>query len=101
MELWQAVLWWLLGCAGRFAIPYLSAGFQAVGDANSWKAWPDWEWKLLTAFILASGVFGGSLLFENVRLALVAMSPETIVLAGYVGQSIGRDVIKAIPSRRS
>ena len=101
MDLWQAVLWWLAGCAGRFVLPYVIAGLQAVGEQNTWKAWPAWEWKLLTAFLLASGVFGGSLLFPAVRETLMSMSVESVILAGYVGQSIGRDIIKAIPSRRA
>jgi hypothetical protein len=100
MELWQVVLFWLAGCAGRFVIPYLITGLQLVGEANNWRAWPSWEWKLFTAFLLASGTFGGSLLFPAVRDTLMSMSIEAIILAGYVGQSIGRDLIKAIPQHR-
>jgi hypothetical protein len=100
MKLYQAVLLWWAGCAGRFILPYVTAGLQVVGETNDWKQWPAWEWKLLTAFILASGAFAASLLFPAVRDTLVSMSVEAIVLAGYVGQSIGRDIIKAIPSRQ-
>jgi len=106
MELYQAVLLWLVGCAGRFILPYVAAGLQAVGKlpagakwADVVKAWPDWEWKLLTAFILASGVFGGSLLFPPVRATLVSMSVEALILTGYVGQDLGRQAIKAIAPR--
>lgn len=101
MELWQAILLWLAGCAGRFVIPYVSAGFMAVGEANDWKAWPAWEWKLLTAFILASGAFLATLLSPAMRELLITMAPETIILAGYVGQDLGRQVIKAIPKKPS
>ena len=101
MELYQAVLLWLAGCAGRFVLPYLAAGFMAVGEANSWAAWPKWEWKLLTAFILAAGVFGGSLLFPAARATLQSMSVEAIILAGYVGQDLGRQAVKAFPARHA
>lgn len=99
MQLYQAVLLWLAGCAGRFVLPYLFAGLQAVGEANSWKAWPAWEWRLFTAFLLASGAFGGSLIIPAVRQTLVTMTPDAIILAGYVGQDLGRRIIKALPVR--
>jgi len=108
VELYLAVLLWLAGCAGRFILPYLASGLQAVGNlppgatwADVLAAWPAWEWKLLTAFLLASGVFGGSLLFPAVRETLQSMSIEAIILAGYVGQDLGRQVVKAIPARQA
>ena len=101
MELWQAVLWWLAGCAGRFVLPYVLAGLQAVGEQNTWKAWPAWEWKLLTAFLIAAGFFGISLIVPATRTTLVSMSMEAIIMAGYIGLDLSNRSVKAASSRRA
>jgi len=94
MTIWAVVGLWLLGCALRFFVPYILEGFRLVAQENTWKAWPAWEWKLLTAFLTASMVFGLSLIPEAIRDVWMAMSAEAIILAAYVGEDVTRRAVK-------
>lgn len=95
-----------LGVVLRYIIPYLIAGFTAVGDSESsgwdaWKEWPKWEWRYMTSSILAMMAYGVTFLVNPATfLTLAAMAPLAIVLAGYAGTDISDKIVKPFQAFR-
>ena len=100
MELWLIVVYFLIGCAIRFILPYVLLGLEAVAEQNRLSAWPAWEWRYLTAIIVAVLLFGLSLLVPATLDLWRAMAPVTIILAAYAGQDASRGIVKVITHKR-
>jgi len=77
------------GCAMRFLLPYVILGLETVGRENSLKAWPAWEWRYLTSFLLSLVAYGVMLVVAPDTLAGWAqMAPIQLVILAYAGQDV-------------
>jgi hypothetical protein len=85
----------LAGSAMRFILPYIVVGLAAVGEKNTWTAWPAWQWKYVTSIILAMLGYGIAVVANPESVAeMLSLTPMTIVGLAYFGQDMASQVIK-------
>lgn len=84
-----------IGCAMRFILPYVLTGLEAVGRENSLSAWPAWEWRYLTSFLLSLIAYGVMMVVIPDTLAKwAAMAPIQLVILAYAGQDVAHRLVK-------
>jgi hypothetical protein len=88
------VLSLLGGCALRTLLPYIVAGLNKVAK-EGWAAWPRFEARYLSSFILAA--IGYTIVLgtvPGVYEKLLTMGYIQIVALAYAGQDLTREAIK-------
>ena len=85
---------WALGIAVRFIYPYIKVALETVAEANDWSAWPRFEWKYLTLFIIGIIELGiGLLLYDGMIAAVGNWSLFAGFAVGYAGTEMGKIAI--------
>jgi len=91
----NVTIYLLAGSALRFILPYIVVGLAAVGEKNTWKAWPIWQWKYVTSIILAMLGYGIAVVANPESVAgMLSLTPMTIIGIAYFGQDMASQVIK-------
>ena len=84
-----------IGCAMRFVLPYVLVGLEAVGRDNSLSAWPPWEWRYLTSFLLSLLAYGVMMVIvPDALIGWAKMAPVQVVILAYAGQDVASRVVK-------
>jgi len=90
----------ILGLALRYLLPYITAGLNAIKEAQDWKAWPKFEPKYLVGFALGLIVFLVTFATsQGAVAALVALPFTAAVMLGYSGGDAAREVVKLFAKR--
>ena len=88
------LLYLALGSALRYLLPYAIEGLVQVGLG---KPWPRWEWRYLSAFVLAVIGFGLAMLTQPGFFAqLAAEFPIALITFAYSSNEMARVVVKAL-----
>jgi len=88
------VLFLAVGSALKYVLPYAILGLTQVGLG---KPWPRWEWRYLSAFVLALIGYGLALMMtEDLVARLAAMRPPALVLLAYGANELARAVLKPL-----
>ena len=85
----------LVGSLLRTFLPYFTTGLEIVAKENTWKAWPQFQWKYLTMFILSLIGYGVTFLtLPGTFDALLSWEFIASVALAYSGGDVGRQLIK-------
>ena len=76
----QTALYLVIGIAIVYFLPYIRRGLQDVEAANGWHAWPKFELRYLTGFILAVIALGMSVLMSPPLWAELVALPWWIAI---------------------
>lgn len=67
----------LIGCALRYLLPYVLGGLALIGKK---EPWPAWEWKYMSALIIAAIGYGVSMATsEGFFQRLAEMTPVALI----------------------
>lgn len=88
-----------LGTILRHTLPYLMEGLKVVGEKNSFKAWPAWQWKYMTSAITSLVQYALACLVGDWAQTLVSAGWFAAIAIGYAGGQINRDFVKRFLQR--